>query len=141
MPLSLHTCGSGRSFRPTCTPASDVYFVDVSSQSLFNPAWHPLRMIKITVFTGEDCIFFSKFHFFHILIVFMEMSPWFLELASSSLTKSGTVWSCKSAGTFEAHLPLQPPIAFEESFEGIYKTHSLSIAIGYGGDLNPISSR
>ena len=67
--------------------ASEFYFVGVSSQSPFDPTKHPLRMIRITVFSGKDCIFFSKFpslssrlHFFHLLVIPMEMSPCFLEL-------------------------------------------------------------
>ena len=50
----------------------------------------------------------------------MEFSIFFPGIslrASSILTKIGKVWSYKSAGMFEAHLPLlPPPVAFEESF-------------------------
>ena len=67
--------------------ASDFHFVDVFSQSPFDPTRHPLWMIRITVLSGKNCIFFSIFpslssrlHFFHLLIIPMEMTHCSLEL-------------------------------------------------------------
>ena len=50
---------------------------------LRRPTRHPLWMVRITVFSGKDCIFFNKFpslfsrlHILHLLVFPTEMSLW-----------------------------------------------------------------
>ena len=99
----------------------DFYFVGMSSHSPFNPTMHPLWMVRITVLSDKDCIFFSKFpssrhHVLHHLVVPTEDEVPELEL---------THWSSQYSFNLESvyFKTLKEPKKYKKKQKFILRSH------------------